>query len=69
MSWTFWDVCDLDWIINLLLIPQFNENGYLIAYNTKCTWVVTTPQGKQILLNRDTSFCNMMPYINANEDE
>ncbi len=32
-----------DRIANLLFIPQLEEDGYEIYYNTNCEWVVTTP--------------------------
>ena len=41
-------------ITNLLSIPQLEEDGYIVDYNTKKDWVVTTPQGEKIKFKRDT---------------
>ena len=41
-------------IANLLSIPQLEEDGYVIDYNTRRDGVVTTPQGKSIVFKRDT---------------
>ena len=47
--------------------PQLEEDGYVIDYNTKRDWVVTTPQGDEIRFKRDTGLCNHMPYIDLRE--
>jgi len=54
-------------IANLLSIPQLEEDGYVIDYNTKRDWTVTTPQGKRIIFKRDTGLCNRMPYIDLED--
>jgi hypothetical protein len=54
-------------IANLLSISQLEEDGYVIDYNTKRDWVVTTPQGDEIRFKRDTGLCNRMPYIDLRE--
>ena len=50
-------------IANLLSIPQLEEEGYKVDYNTDRDWVVTTPEGKDIKFERDTGLCNRMPFI------
>ena len=54
-------------IANLLSIPQLEQDGYTIDYNTNRNWVVTTPQGKEIVFKRDTGLCDRMPYIDLCE--
>ena len=54
---------------NLLSIPQLEEDGYIVDYNTKWDWVVTTPQGKKIVFKRDTCLCARMPYIDLRESQ
>ena len=54
-------------IINLLLIPQLEEDGYLIDYNTTRDWLVTTPQGTELVFKRDTGLCDRMPCIDLRE--
>lgn len=56
-------------IANLLSIPQLEEDGYVINYSTHGEWVVTTPQGKEIVFKRDTGLCNRMPYIDMREHQ
>ena len=40
--WNFW--LNEQGIANLLSIPQLEKNGYLIDYNTKRDWAVTSPE-------------------------
>ena len=54
-------------IANLLSIPQLEEDDYVIDYNTKRDWLVTTPQGDVIRFKRDTGLCNRMLYTNLCE--
>ena len=56
-------------IANLLSIPQLEQDGYIIGYNTKRNWVVTTSQGKEIVFKRDSGLCNRMPYIDLREHQ
>ena len=56
-------------IANLLSIPQLENDGYVVDYNTKRDWVVTTPQGKKITFKRDTGLCDRMPYIDLREHQ
>ena len=56
-------------IANLLSIPQLEQDGYIINYNTKRDWVVTTSQGKEIIFKRDTGLCDRMPYIDLREHQ
>ena len=56
-------------IANLLSIPQLEEDGYVIDYNTNRDWVVITPSGKRIVFQRDTGLCNRMPYIDMREHQ
>mmetsp|Transcript_4507 Transcript_4507/g.6406 ORF Transcript_4507/g.6406 Transcript_4507/m.6406 type:complete len:231 (-) Transcript_4507:100-792(-) len=51
-------------IANFLSIPQLEEEGYKVQYETDVTqWTVTTPQGKKIVFKQDTGLCNCIPYI------
>ena len=50
-------------IANLLSIPQLEQDGLVIGYNTKRNWTVTTPQGKEIVFRKDIGLCEGMPYI------
>ena len=54
-------------IANLLSIPQPEDDGFCITYNTLKEWVLTTPEGKKIVFQRDTGLCNRMPYIDMCE--
>ena len=65
--WEFW--LNKKGIANLLPIPQLEKDGYVVDYNTKRDWVVTTPSGKEIVFKRDTSICNGMPYIDMKEHQ
>ena len=40
-------------IANLLLIPQLEEDGYVLDYNTKRDWVVITSQGNDQAILRE----------------
>ena len=44
-------------ITNLLSIPQLEVDGFTIDYNTKHNWVVTTPNGEEILFKKETGKC------------
>ena len=50
-------------ITNLLSIPQLEEDGYMIDYNTTRNWIVTTPGGMEIIFLWDIGLSNHMPYI------
>ena len=52
-------------IANLLSIPQLEKDGYLIDYNTKRDWAVTTPEGKTLLFKKDVGMCKGMPYLDT----
>ena len=56
-------------IANLLSIPQLERDGYTVDYNTKRNWVVTTPEGKEIVFKRDTGLCDRMPYIDLRDND
>ena len=56
-------------IANLLSIPQLEQDGFVIDYNTKRNWTVTTPQGKDIVFKKDTGLCEGMSYINMREHQ
>ena len=47
-------------VTNLLSIPQLEKDGYLINYNTKRDWAVTTPEGKTLLFKKDVGICEGM---------
>ena len=52
----------------MLSIPQLENDGYVIDYNTKHDWVVTTPEGKNLLLNKDAGMCEGIPYLDIREN-
>ena len=49
--------------MNLLSIPMLEDAGYKVSTHTDRDWEVTTPQGKVIVIKRDTRVCKGMPYI------
>ena len=51
-------------IINLQYIPQQEEYGYIVTYNTQEEWILHTPYGTPIMFKRYTAMCNHMTYIN-----
>ena len=55
-------------IANLLFIPQLEKDGYLIDYNTKRDWIVTTPEGKTFLFKKDVGTCEGIPYLDICEN-
>ena len=61
--WDFW-LNEQD-IANLLSIPQLENDGYTIDYNTDRDWVVTMPEGKTILFQKDVGICKGMPYLDV----
>ena len=56
-----------DGIANLLSLPQLERDGFTIDYNTKKDWVLTTPEGQEIVFKRDTGVAEGMPYIDIRE--
>ena len=48
-------------------IPQLEEDGYVVDYNTNREWVVITPNGKEIVFQRDKGLCNRIPYIDMRD--
>ena len=55
-------------IANLLSIPQLEEEGYVVDYNTERNWVVTSPKGNKITFKKGTGMYHGMPYINLREN-
>ena len=54
-------------ITNLLLIPQLEQDGFIIDYNTARNWVLTTLEGKEIVFKQKTGLCDRMPCIDLCE--
>ena len=50
-------------IANLLPIPQLEEDGYRVKYDTLGEWEVFTPQGDVIQFERDTGLCGRMSHL------
>ena len=50
-------------IENLLSVPQLKVDVFTINYNTNHDWVVTTPEGEQIMFKKDTGKCKVFPFI------
>ena len=64
--WSFW--LNEHGIANLLSIPQLEKDGYVIYYNSKKDWTVTTPSGKVLVFKKDTGTCAGMPYLDIREN-
>ena len=54
-------------IANLLSIPQLEDDGFIVKYDTHGECTILTPKGKNIVFQRDTGLCNQMPYINIHQ--
>ena len=53
----------------MLFIPQLEDDGFRVIYDTLKEWILITPQGKRIVFQRDTGLYNRMPYIDIHEDK
>ena len=51
--------------MDLLSIPQLEKDGYVIDYNTNRDWIVTTPEGKTLMFQKDVSMCKGIPYLDV----
>ena len=51
-------------IANLLSITMLEKAGYKVSMHTDIDWVVTNPQGENIIIKRDTGICGGMPFLN-----
>ena len=56
-------------ITNLLSVPHLKANGFTIDYNTKRDWVVTTPEGEEIMFKKDTGKCERFIFIDMDSQE
>ena len=45
-------------IVNLLLIPQLEEDRFGVTYDTQGEWILNTSKGKKIMCKRDIGVCN-----------
>ena len=61
--WDFW--LNEQGIANLLSIPQLEKYGYVINYTTNRDWVVTTPERKTVMFQKDVDMCKGMPYLDV----
>ena len=52
-------------IANLLSLPQLERDGFTIKYQTNSDWIITSPQGKEIVLKKDTGRCDRFPYLDV----
>ena len=50
-------------ISNIISITKIEKSGYCITYDTKEEWVVYTPEGKNIIIKRDSGECEGMKYV------
>ena len=62
------------WIVesgieNFLSVPQLEADGFTINYHTKRNWVVTTPEGEEIALKKDTGECKGFTFIEMDSQE
>ena len=56
-------------IANLLSVPQLEADGFTIDYTTNRDWVVTTPEGEEIMLKKDTGKCKRSIFIEMDSQE
>ena len=56
-------------ITNLLSVPHLEANVFTIDYKTKRDWVVTTPEGKEIMFKKDTGKCKRFIFIEMDYQE
>ena len=56
-------------IENLLIVPQIEAYGFTIDYNNKLDWVVTTPEGEEIVFKKDTGKCKGFTFIEMDTHE
>ena len=56
-------------IENLISVSMMGESGYIVSTHTHAYWVVTTPEGKDIIFKRDKGVCTGMPYIDLREQK
>ena len=56
-------------IAKLLSVPQLEVDSFIIYYNTKRDWVVTTPEGDKIEFKIDTGNCKGFPFIEMGSQE
>ena len=56
-------------IANIIIVPQFEADGFTINYNTKRGWVITTPEGEKIVFKKDTGKCKVLPFIYMGSQE
>ena len=56
-----WLVCN--GIENIILLPQLENDGFRVTYNTLKAWVVICPDGNPILFKHNTSLCDWWPYV------
>ena len=50
-------------ISNLLSVPQIEADSFTINYNTKSDWLVTKPEGEEIVFKKDKNKCKGFPFI------
>ena len=57
-------------IVNLISIPQLEENGYHVKYNTPGYWCCNQPTGgRNIESKLDTGTCNKITYIDIHKSQ
>ena len=54
--------------MNLLSTPQLDKYGYIIDYNTKHDWVLTTPEVKTLLFNKYAGMFKGRPYLDIRDN-
>ena len=54
-------------IVNLLSIPQLEDDGYIAKYNTRWEYAILTPEGRKTVFRRETDLCNQTPYIDIRQ--
>jgi hypothetical protein len=51
-------------IANHLSLPQLEEDGFTVNYQTGGKWIVSTPHGEEIIFHRETNgICRDFPYL------
>ena len=54
---------------NIYSIPRLEEDGCVLSYHTHGEWVVTKPNGEEVIFKKDTGGCGGMPFLNLRESE
>ena len=54
-------------VANILSIPELERMGYRVQSDTYADWVVTSPKGTELVLQKDTGHCEGLPFVYLND--